>query len=99
MTNSHAHGDSSRLSVNTCVTVYVALMVLLVITYALDHVHMGGWNLILSMIIAVIKAAMVIWFFMEAKWSNRLVLLAFGSGLLMMFVCALLMMADYMTRV
>ncbi len=97
MTHSHAH-DEDRLSVKLCITVYTALMLFLVATYGLDHVQLGSWNLIVQMIIAVVKSVLVIWFFMEARLTSRLVLLGFGAGLLMIFICFILTIADYASR-
>ena len=94
----HHPPAAERLPTKTCITTYIALMVLLVATYAADHIGLGSWSTAVNMVISIVKSCLVIWVFMEARYSSRLTLMAFGSGILMMIICAILSMADYMTR-
>jgi cytochrome c oxidase subunit 4 len=53
--------------------VYVALLVLLALTTGSAFLHLGPFNSIINMGIAVAKAALIYWFFMELKTSDGLV--------------------------
>lgn len=80
------------------VVVYVALLVLTALTCGVAYVHMGVFNNIVAVGIAIVKATLVILFFMHVKWSARLIPLAAAGGffwLLLLFGGAF---ADYFTR-
>ena len=59
--------------VKTYVTVYIALVVLLALTYGVAHLDLGAFNIVAAMVIALIKMVLVILFFMGVKYSTRLV--------------------------
>jgi cytochrome c oxidase subunit 4 len=75
-----------------------ALLGLWVLSFALSYVHLGAAALPVALVIAVVKAALVIMFFMELlreSLSMKLTLLAAG-GLLSILIG--LMVADVVTR-
>jgi cytochrome c oxidase subunit 4 len=78
--------------------VAAALMVLLVLTYAMAQVDLGPFNIVVALAIAFLKAGLVVTFFMEAKWSSRLVWLVAGSGLLWLFLLIGGILEDFLTR-
>lgn len=88
----------------TYLITFFALMGLLVLTVVMYYVDLsrftGGWkgiNLIVALIIASIKAALVVLYFMNVKGSTRLTWLWAGIG----FVWLLLMggiFMDYQSR-
>ena len=57
--------------------VWIALLALTATTYGMAKVDLGGhWNLVVALVIAAAKAALVVLFFMhlwDAKGTNRLV--------------------------
>lgn len=58
--------------------VWVALLVLTVVTYALAQVDTGRFHLVVAMAVATVKAMLVVLFFMhlaEQRGANRIVLL------------------------
>lgn len=81
------------------VTIWLALLVLLALTCGSAFIPMGIWNSIANLAIAVLKAALVVLFFMhliDARPAYRLV------GIAALFTLALLLglsSADYSTRV
>lgn len=91
------------ISLRTNVIVYLLLMVLLAATIGvayvdLDDMGLGPLNLIVSMTIAVIKAILVVLFFMHVRYSTRLTWLASGSAFLWLLILIVLTMNDYITR-
>ncbi len=94
----------AHMPVGKLYVTYVLLLILLGITVGLYYVDLQkfihfipGINLIVALIVAVIKASLVVWFFMNVKNSTKLVWLWAGLG----FVWLLLMggiFLDYVSR-
>jgi len=61
------------------VAVWIALLVLTATTYLTARVDLGGsWNLVVALVIAAVKASLVVLFFMhlwDSRGTNRLVFL------------------------
>jgi len=81
------------------VAVWVALLVFTGLTVALGRMHLaGGWGLVVALIIAVVKSALVVLFFMHL-WdhggANRLVL---GTTLVFVALLMGLVLTDNATR-
>ncbi len=77
---------------------YVALMILLVATYSLSRwlppsIHVG-----VSLLISVLKALLVLWFFMHLRSSSKTVLLFFLASLFTLWIGFVLSFSDYFTR-
>ncbi len=82
----------------TYVLVFIALIVLTVATVWLSFMELGPWHLVAGMGIGVIKAVLVILFFMHVLHSDRLTRLVIAAGF---FWLALLIggtIADYLSR-
>jgi cytochrome c oxidase subunit 4 len=71
----HSHGETQGhvVPVKTFAKILVALLVLTVITVAAAKVDMGKWNIAGAMIIASIKASLVILVFMHGKYENKII--------------------------
>jgi len=85
-------------SVRTYFLVFAALMVLTAITVVVAFQDFGAWNDIVALTIAVIKASLVVLFFMHLYYSGRLSKLVVVSGLLWLFILIGLTMSDYLSR-
>lgn len=77
--HSHSHGHSSEHSeqghvvpVKTFLKVLIALLVLTVITVLAAKVDLGKWNIVGALVIASIKASLVVWVFMHGKYENKI---------------------------
>ncbi len=57
----------------TYAVVWVALLVLTATTVAVSYVNLGMMNVVVALLIASAKAALVALFFMHLKYENRLV--------------------------
>jgi cytochrome c oxidase subunit IV len=79
------HGDEIAhvTPVRLLLAVWAALMVLTVITVAVTSVDLGGRvNLIVAMLIATIKAGLVVTYFMHLRWDRPFNTLVFLGSLL-----------------
>ncbi len=60
-------------SVALYAVVWIALLVLTATTVAVSYVNLGVMNVVVALLIASVKAALVALFFMHLKYENRLV--------------------------
>ena len=74
----HAHISS----VNLYLGIFGALIVMTIVTVLLSLVHLGPLNLAIAIVIATIKAGLVVTFFMHLKDDNRFNALLFIGTLL-----------------
>ena len=79
-------------------TVFAALMVLTVVTWAITYVDLGEFNLILAMAVAITKAMLVIVYFMHLKWSPKLIKVTIGSSIFFLLIMFTLTLSDYLSR-
>src|ERR1700752_862343 len=80
------------------VMVGTALLVMTGITVWASYLELGVFNPIVALFIAVVKATIVVLFFMHVKYSSKLTKLTVFSGLFTFLVLIFLTLADYMTR-
>ena len=78
--------------------IFGSLMVLTVITVAIAFVNLGALNFPVALSIAILKATLVILFFMHVKYSSRLTKLTCGAAFFFMVVLFGLTMTDYLSR-
>jgi cytochrome c oxidase subunit 4 len=91
------HHDHSH-SLKTYYLVYFALMFLLAVTVGLAFVNLEGLNLTVALVVASVKSALVIWYFMHVKDNPPIIPICIGAGILMLAVGVVLTFCDYMTR-
>jgi len=94
-----SHGDHHIVPLSTYYVVFAALMVLLVLTVLAAKVDLGPWNIIIAMTIAVVKAAMVVLYFMHVRYSSDLVKFVAGATFFWLAILFTLTMSDYFTRI
>ena len=68
--------------------IFLALVVLTIITVAASHVDFGaGWaNVVIAMLIASVKAGLVALFFMHLKYENPITWLYVAFPILLIFI-------------
>ncbi len=79
-------------------SVFIALLVLTVVTALIAYVDLGRFNLIVAMAIAMFKATLVILFFMHVKYSTKLTKTIVASGFLCFVILVFFTMSDLLTR-
>jgi cytochrome c oxidase subunit 4 len=78
--------------------IFGALMVLTVITVLVARVDLGALNNIVALTIAVIKATLVVLYFMHVRYSSRLTWVFVLAGLFWLFILMAITLTDYRTR-
>lgn len=66
----HGHVHVHVVAPRVLLSVYFALVVATVLTVAVTYVDFGSLNIFIALGIAVIKAALVILYFMHLRWDN-----------------------------
>ena len=78
--------------------VYAILMVLLLATIGAARIHLGNFNVVLALLIACTKAAMVVWIFMHVKYGGRLVWIFSTAAFIWLGIMVAFTFSDYLTR-
>jgi cytochrome c oxidase subunit IV len=78
--------------------IFIALVVLTVVTWSIAKLDLGRMNAVVAMTIAVIKATLVVLYFMHVRYSSRLTWVFVGAGFFWLAMMVALTMSDYMTR-
>lgn len=78
------------LMVGTALTIMAALV-------DLDHIFTGA-NTVVALTIAVIKATLVVLYFMHVRYSTRLIWVVVVAGFFWLGILFVLTMSDYLSR-
>jgi cytochrome c oxidase subunit 4 len=78
--------------------VFLALLVGTGLTVGAAFVDMGALNNVVMLLIALIKATLVILFFMHVRWSSRLTWVIAMAGFAWLLILFGVTMSDYLTR-
>lgn len=73
-------------------------MVLTAVTVLAAFFDLGPANNVVMLTIAVIKATLVVMFFIHVRYSGRLIALVVSSGVLWLLILLALALQDYLTR-
>ena len=95
---SEHHSEHHVVPLKIYFLIFFALMIGTVITVAAAFVNMGFMNTPVALIIALVKASLVILFFMHVKYSPKLVGLFAVAGFFWLCILLALTMQDYYTR-
>lgn len=80
------------------VAIFAALMVLTGLTTLVAFFDLGLANPVVALSIAVLKASLVVLFFMHVRWSSRLTWVIGGASLFWLGIMLVLTLSDYATR-
>jgi cytochrome c oxidase subunit 4 len=86
------------IPLSTYLAIGCALMVLTAITVAVSFVNLGGWNAVVAVGIASLKAILVALFFMHLLYDKRIYMIVFVIGVLFLGLFIGLTMFDTLTR-
>ena len=78
--------------------VFAALLVLTATTVGVAYLPLGPWHTVAALIIAVVKALLVLIFFMHLLHSTRLAWVAVAAGVFWLGIMMALTFSDYLTR-
>jgi cytochrome c oxidase subunit IV len=79
-------------------TIFGALLALTATTVAVAFINLGRLNFPVAISIAILKATLVVLFFMHAKYSSRLTKLVIGGAFFFLLCLFGLTMSDYLSR-
>ena len=87
------------VSVKMYLTIFLALLVGTALTvWAGLRDFPGSLNVVIALTIAVIKATLVVLYFMHVRYSSRLIWVVFASALFWLGILFALTFSDYWTR-
>lgn len=86
------------IPVRTYLAVFVALLVLLIATVGAYYVDLGPLNIVVALTIAIIKAVLIVLYFMHVRYSSRLVWVFAGATVVWLIIMLGLTFADYISR-
>lgn len=87
------------VQVKVYVMIFLALMAGTALTvWAGLHDFPGQLNVIIALTIAVIKATLVVLYFMHVRYSSRLIWVIFASAIFWLGILFALTLSDYWTR-
>ncbi|HSE37170.1 MAG TPA: cytochrome C oxidase subunit IV family protein [Blastocatellia bacterium] len=78
--------------------IFGALMVGTALTVWVANYDLGRWNAIVALSIAVLKATLVVLYFMHVRYSSKLTWVFVGAGLIWLIILFAFTLSDYMTR-
>jgi cytochrome c oxidase subunit 4 len=84
--------------VGTYIKIFVALIVLALLTTGVAYLDLGKFNTIAAFVIAFTKAVLVVLFFMHVKYERKLVFVFAIAGFVWLAILIVLISSDYLTR-
>ena len=78
--------------------VFITLGVLTVVTWSVAKFDLRILNVVVALTIAVIKATLVVLYFMHVRWSSRLTWVFVCAGFFWLAIMVALTLSDYETR-
>jgi cytochrome c oxidase subunit IV len=78
--------------------VFLALLGLTLLTVAVAFVDLGPLNTVIALTIAVVKALLVLLYFMHLRYSSGLTWIVLGAGIFWLTHLLILTLSDYLTR-
>jgi cytochrome c oxidase subunit 4 len=80
------------------ILVWLALLLLLMLTFGVAHLSLGVGNVVAGLAIATIKAGLVIMIFMGLRSAKTLIKLASGAGIFWLIFMFALTLSDVLAR-
>lgn len=96
------HTEHHIVPIKVYIGVFLALMVFTAITvavakYDLEHIW-GPLNIIVALTVAVIKATLVVLYFMHVRYSSKLTQVIVVAGIFWLIIMLAFTLADYAAR-
>ncbi|WP_263355767.1 cytochrome C oxidase subunit IV family protein [Acidicapsa ligni] len=94
----HTENEQHIVGPLTYFTIFCCLLLGTALTIGASYLELGPWNPVLAILIAVIKATLVILFFMHIKYSSKLMKLTVGAGIFTFLILVGMSLSDYISR-
>ena len=98
MSTDARHAAASSSATRVYYVIFAVLIVCTYLTWQVAYFDLGRLNTVVALSIAGVKATLVVWFFMHARSSPRLILLIAFGALLWLAILLALTASDYLTR-
>jgi cytochrome c oxidase subunit 4 len=82
----------------TYLLVFAALIVLTATTVGIANIDLGPFNTVVALVIAAMKASLVILFFMHARYSKPLIGLVAFAAVMWLGILIVLTLTDFISR-
>jgi cytochrome c oxidase subunit 4 len=89
-----SHADHHIIPIKTLTAVIVALAILTVLTVLVSQVHLGAFNVPIALLIAGVKASLVVAIFMGLKYDNKTNALVLALGFVFVLVFLVFTLLD-----
>ena len=86
------------VSLKTYISVGIALLILTAVTVSISFIDLGGWNAIVALAIASVKALLVAFIFMHLLYDKKIYLVIFTTAILFLTIFIAFTMFDILTR-
>jgi cytochrome c oxidase subunit 4 len=87
-----------HVSLRTYWVIFAALMVLLVLTVGVAQFQLGALSVAVALTIAVVKAVLIILYFMHVRYSPRLIWMIVAAAFFWVLIMLGFIFSDYLTR-
>jgi cytochrome c oxidase subunit 4 len=91
-------GHSHIIDYGTYVLVWLALLAFTALTVSASGIHFGGVTLLIALMIAMIKSALVLNYFMHIKYDDVVFKVFIGLGIFTLLSAILGTFSDYLFR-
>ena len=81
------------------IVIIISLLCLTALTAAAAYVDLGPLNVVVALVIATLKATLVVLFFMHVKYSPKRTKLVVMAGIFWLLILLFMTLSDYFTRV
>ena len=78
--------------------IFLCLVVGTCLTWGIAFKDLGAWNPVVALTIAVVKAVLVVLFFMHVHYSSKLTKLTISAGVFWLMIMITMSLSDYLTR-
>jgi cytochrome c oxidase subunit IV len=93
------HASEHISTLGSSIAIWLTLLAFTGITVGAAFIDLGPFNIIVALVIATIKATLVVLFFMHVKYTHeKLTGLVVVTAIFFLFILLALSMADYTTR-
>ena len=97
-TSTNHIGTGHIVSPKAYVAVFLGLLALTATTTAVAFVDLGPWNTVVALVIAFLKATLVVLIFMHIRWSTPLMRVVIAGGLFWLAIMLGLTFSDFASR-
>ncbi len=90
--------NATIVSTSFYLRIAAALLLLLVLTVGVAFIDLGPLNLLIALSIAIVKAVLVILYFMHVRYSSRVIMVVATAAFFWLVIMFTLTMADFLSR-